>query len=71
MTDSISGLKVGRVNLTIADEGAAITIAMSSRLPSQIDPIVLDVTITVEQSARLRRMLAGAEKRANLQKAKQ
>ena len=71
MTDNISGLKVGRVNLTIADEGSAITISMSSQLPTQLETIILNATITVEQSARLRRMLAGAEKRASLKEQSQ
>jgi hypothetical protein len=61
---SISGLQVGNTSLTISDTGQAVCIAMSRRFPGELETRVLEVTITPDQSCRLRRMMAWAEKRA-------
>ncbi len=61
MTDLIEGFVVGgTTQLTVANTGRAVEVALNNRGMGRIDTV-----LSVEQSKRLRRMLAAAEKRAS------
>lgn len=55
----IEGIVGGSTQITIADMGGAILLTMRRR------EVVLEEAITVDQCKRLRKLLGGAEKRAN------
>lgn len=57
--DRIEGFIAGSVAITIANCGVGVALAMDTRgLPK------VEAVISVEQSRRLRRLMAAAEKRA-------
>ena len=58
MKGVIEGLVGGATQITVADRGQAINLAMRQR------DTLLEETLTAEQSKRLRKLLAAAEARA-------
>ena len=58
MKGVIEGLVGGATQITVADRGHAINLAMRQR------DTLLEETLTAEQSKRLRKLLAAAEARA-------
>lgn len=54
----IEGFVAGSVSITVANLGCAVAMSMDSRGLPRIEAV-----ISVQQSARLRRLLAAAEKR--------
>lgn len=58
--DRIEGFMLGGMALTVANDGHAVVLALSSRAVEK----PLQAALSVGQSKRLRRLLSAAEKRA-------
>jgi hypothetical protein len=57
--DRIEGFIIGSVKLTVASIGYSMSVTLEDRLKGPVEAVM-----SVQQSARLRRLLAAAERRA-------